>query len=62
MSQADPAGEEAYRLDDQVGYLLRLANQRHTTIFQANTVDGLTPTQFSALVNEAIRVAPHAHR
>lgn len=53
MSQADPAGEEAYRLDDQVGYLLRLANQRHTTIFQANTVEGLTPTQFSALVRIA---------
>ena len=39
-----------YYLDDQVGYLLRLVSQRHALIFQANTVDGLTPTQFSALV------------
>ncbi len=39
-----------YCLDDQVGYLLRLASQRHATIFQSLTVQGLTPTQFSALV------------
>ena len=40
-----------YRLDDQVGHLMRRAHQRHTAIFQ----DGiealqLTPTQFAALV------------
>lgn len=39
-----------YRLDDQIGYLLRLASQRHATIFQALTIEGLTPTQFSALI------------
>jgi len=39
-----------YHLDDQIGYLLRLASQRHATIFQALTVEGLTPTQFSALI------------
>jgi DNA-binding MarR family transcriptional regulator len=44
-----------YLLDDQVGYLLRLATQRHTTIFQAHAVEGLTPTQFAALV----RLAEH---
>lgn len=42
-----------YRLEDQVGYLLRLASQRHALIFQANTLEGLTPTQFSALVRVA---------
>ena len=42
-----------YRLEEQVGFLLRLANQRHTTIFQANTVKDLTPRQFSALVRVA---------
>lgn len=46
---ADDA-EHTYRLDDQVGYLLRLANQRHTAIFQDHALHGLTPTQFSALV------------
>ncbi|MCV3273578.1 MarR family transcriptional regulator [Roseobacter sp. WL0113] len=40
-------------LDDQVGYLLRLAGQRHAAIFQAHTVQGLTPTQFSTLVRLA---------
>lgn len=39
-----------YRLDDQIGYLLRLANQRHTTIFQDHTLQNLTPTQFSVMV------------
>jgi len=46
---------EHYRLDDQIGYLLRLANQRHTAIFQHHTVAGLTPTQFAALVRVAER-------
>lgn len=39
-----------YRLDEQIGYLLRLANQRHTTIFQEHTLENLTPTQFSVMV------------
>jgi len=39
-----------YVLDDQVGYLLRLANQRHTGIFQELISSPLTPTQFAALV------------
>ena len=40
----------AYRLDDQVGYILRLANQRHSVIFSRLALLGLTPTQFAALV------------
>ena len=39
-----------YRLDDQAGYLLRLANQRHTVIFQKLAIMDLTPAQFSVLV------------
>ena len=39
-----------YKLDEQVGYLLRLASQRHSAIFLENTVEGLTPTQFSTLI------------
>lgn len=42
-----------YQLDDQVGFLLRLANQRHNAIFQGQSLDGLTPTQFAALVRIA---------
>ena len=43
----------AYRLEDQVGFLLRLANQRHVAIFQAHAPFGLTPTQFAAMVKVA---------
>ncbi|MCF6233234.1 MAG: MarR family transcriptional regulator [Rhodobacteraceae bacterium] len=41
---------DTYILDDQVGFLLRLASQRHATIFQSLTIEGLTPTQFSTLM------------
>ena len=43
----------SYRLDEQVGYILRLASQRHATIFNKHSELGLTPTQFSALVRVA---------
>lgn len=39
-----------YQLEKQIGYLLRLANQRHSLIFQHHTLMDLTPTQFAALV------------
>ncbi len=42
-----------YRLDEQVGYILRLASQRHALIFNKHSELGLTPTQFSALVRVA---------
>ena len=38
-----------YVLDDQVGFVLRQAQQRHTTIFAAEMIEGLTPTQWAAL-------------
>ena len=38
-----------YQLDDQVGYKLRLANQRHLEIFSRHLPE-VTPTQFSILV------------
>ena len=37
-----------WRLGDQVGFLLRRAQQRHLTIF-AERIEDLTPTQFSTL-------------
>jgi DNA-binding MarR family transcriptional regulator len=45
--------DRPYRLEDQVGFLLRLAGQRHAAIFQDMAPDGLTPTQFAALVRLA---------
>lgn len=36
-------------MEDHVGFLIRLANQRHASIFASRIVDSLTPTQFAAL-------------
>ena len=49
---ADPTiiGEIEYRLEDQVGFILRVVSQRHATIFQKHTNEKLTPTQFSTLI------------
>lgn len=44
---------EAYRLDLQIGFVLRKAQQRHTALFAAQMIDGLTPTQFAALARLA---------
>lgn len=41
-----------YRLDRQVGYLLRRATQRHLAVFAAR-IPELTPTQFAALARLA---------
>lgn len=43
-----PARRE-YRLHEQVGFLLRVAMQRHTAIFMARMPRRLTQTQFAAL-------------
>jgi len=48
---ANNHGEGFYTLEDQAGFLLRRANQRHTEIFQnLFGKSGLTALQFSALV------------
>jgi DNA-binding MarR family transcriptional regulator len=38
-----------YILDDQVGFILRQAQQRHTNIFASLMVEELTPTQWAVL-------------
>ena len=43
----------SYRLDDQVGFVLRQAQQRHTTLFSAVMIEGVTPTQWAALARLA---------
>ena len=44
------ARDAPYILDDQFGYLLRLASQRHLAIFHQRMRLDLTPTQFSAMI------------
>lgn len=43
------ASEGRYILDEQIGFLMRVATQRHTSIFTARMIEGLTQTQFAAL-------------
>ena len=38
-----------YRVDDQIGFLLRVTMQRHTAIFMSRMTGKLTQTQFAAL-------------
>jgi DNA-binding MarR family transcriptional regulator len=42
-------GTASYALDDQPGFLLRVALRTHTTAFTAKMVEGLTAPQFSTL-------------
>ena len=44
--------DEAYRLQEQVGFVLRKAHQRHVAIFASRIAD-LTPPQFAALAKLA---------
>jgi MarR family transcriptional regulator, lower aerobic nicotinate degradation pathway regulator len=44
-----PHRAEPYVLDDQVGFLMRVAMQRHTAIFMSRMIAGLTQMQFAAL-------------
>jgi len=45
-----PAPEgSGYLLDQQVGFLMRVAMQRHTSIFMSRMIEGLTQTQFAAM-------------
>jgi DNA-binding MarR family transcriptional regulator len=45
----DRSEQGRYVLDDQVGFLMRVAMQRHTSIFTSRMLEGLTQTQFAAL-------------
>lgn len=38
-----------YVLDEQIGFLMRVANQRHTAVFTTRMIEGLTPPQFATL-------------
>jgi len=49
VAAADPLEQGRYVLDEQAGFLMRIAMQRHTSIFTSRMIEGLTQTQFAAL-------------
>jgi DNA-binding MarR family transcriptional regulator len=49
--------DEGYALDEQIGFRLRVAMQRHTAIFMSRMLEGLTQTQFAALA-KLLEVGP----
>ena len=49
MAETKTDVQDSYILDDQVGYIMRLASQKHASIYQSHTLQGLTATQFAAL-------------
>lgn len=51
------AAKPSYVLDEQIGFLLRVAMQRHTSIFMSEMTDKLTQTQFAALA-KLLEVGP----
>jgi DNA-binding MarR family transcriptional regulator len=52
LVEADISQEEGYHLQEQVGFILRKASQRHIAIF-ARHIGDLTPPQFAALAKLA---------
>jgi len=49
ISAGNEANRQRYLLEEQVGFLLRQASQRHTAIFAARMLEDLTATQWAAL-------------
>lgn len=49
QSKAFAAIEVAYVLDEQIGFLLRQVQQRHTVLFAERFGNALTPTQWAAM-------------
>ncbi|MBL0375144.1 winged helix DNA-binding protein [Rhizobium sp. KVB221] len=47
--EVEEGAQPAYRVDQQVGFHLRQANQRHVSIFTGMMGDRLTTTQWAAL-------------
>ncbi len=48
MKPAETIERDTYRLEDQVGFVMRRANQRHLSIF-GSFIPDFTPTQFATL-------------
>jgi DNA-binding MarR family transcriptional regulator len=52
LKLVEPTADEGYHLQEQVGFILRRASQRHIAIF-ARHIGDLTPPQFAALAKLA---------
>src|SRR5580692_2583797 len=52
-----PTARKRYVLNEQIGFLLRVAMQRHTAIFTSRMIEDLTQTQFAALA-KLLEVGP----
>jgi DNA-binding MarR family transcriptional regulator len=48
-TESDDSVGRRYVLEEQIGFLLRVATQRHNAIFAASMVEALTPPQFAAM-------------
>jgi DNA-binding MarR family transcriptional regulator len=57
ISGRTEGAKQRYVLEDQVGFLMRVATQRHSAIFMSSMVEGLTPPQFCALA-KLLEVGP----
>jgi DNA-binding MarR family transcriptional regulator len=47
--RSSKGGQAAYVLDDQIGFILRLAYQKHAGLFSTYFEDDVTPTQWAAI-------------
>src|SRR6266851_699659 len=56
-ARAEAPEQGSYVLDEQAGFLMRVAMQRHTSIFTSRMVEALTQTQFAALA-KLLEVGP----
>jgi len=50
-SRKSASGAHTYTLDEQIGFILRKAHQRHRAIFSKEIGEPLAPTQFATLVS-----------
>jgi DNA-binding MarR family transcriptional regulator len=53
LARKGSGATSAYILDDQVGFILRQAQQRHTNIFASLMIEELTPTQWAVIAKLA---------
>lgn len=58
MAELNESQELDYKLEEQVGFALRKAYQRHMTIFSEKCPEGLTAMQFSTLYRLATEPGP----
>jgi len=56
-ARAEASKSARYQVDDQAGFLMRVAMQRHTAIFMSRMIEGLTQPQFAALA-KLLEVGP----